>query len=222
MQVHLHIHTHYAPAGAAGLCLLNLCAALAKYLRTKRFYTTKDLVTLYKSHVLPVLEFPTPAFFHASTTVLQLLDNVQDRFLQEVGLSEEEALVNYNLAPLRSRRDIAALGLIHRTVLGKGPAHFQKWFFLDTTVPAYNTRLQERKHSKHLYEHARGSHTEFLKRSLLGQVRVYNRLPQDTVNAGSVKKFQKKLQDELKQQALLQDFSGLRGPWRNHYSVRNK
>ena len=64
-----------------------------------------------------------------ATTELDLLDRVQKRFLREVGLTEEEALCDYHLAPLKCRRDIAVLGLIHRTVLGLGPAHFRNWFF---------------------------------------------------------------------------------------------
>ena len=31
-------------------------------LRTRRFFSLTDLAHLYKSHVLPILEFPTPAF----------------------------------------------------------------------------------------------------------------------------------------------------------------
>jgi len=132
-----------------------------------RFYNKAEMVQLYKSHV-PVLEFFIPAVFHAANSLLELLDKVQDRFLREVGLTDEEALVGYNLAPLRSRRDMAGLGLIHRTVLGCGAEHFEKWFYLSGRQPAYNTRLQERRHNKQLYEYREGKQTELLKRSLLG------------------------------------------------------
>ena len=56
--------------------------------------------------------------------LLQRLDRIQDRFLEELGLSAAEALLKHNLAPLSTRRDIAMLGLIHRTVLGCGPNTF--------------------------------------------------------------------------------------------------
>ena len=36
----------------------------------------------------------------------------------------------FNLAPLETRRDVAILGLIHRTVLGCGPRHFASMFRL--------------------------------------------------------------------------------------------
>ena len=168
--------------------------------KTKKYYNTAELVRLYKCHVVPVLEFSTPAVYHAATKNLDLLDRVQKRFLKEVGLTEEEALTNYNLAPLNCRRDMAALGLVHRTALGQGPKHFRDWFFA-TAVPqhTYKTRYQKHRHNKQLHDHLQGNHTELLRRSLLGVPRVYNGLPQDTVNSTSVKLFQRKLQRNLKE-----------------------
>ena len=49
---------------------------LKALLRTRRFFSTQELVTLYKCHVLLVLEFPTPAVYHASSTMLEHLDKV--------------------------------------------------------------------------------------------------------------------------------------------------
>ena len=90
-------------------------------LRTRRFYTDADLVVLYKAHLLSYLEYRTPAIYHATRVVLGRLDAVQSRFLHDVGVNEVDALVHFRLAPLSARRDMAMLGLIHRTVLGKGP-----------------------------------------------------------------------------------------------------
>ena len=199
---------------------------LKTLLRTRRFFSTKELVSLYKSHVLPVLEFPTPAVFHAATSVLELLDKIQRRFLREVGLTEVDALLYFNLAPLNCRRDIAALGLIHRTVLGEGPEHFQEWFFVTEREPAYPTRFQEQKHNKQLYSYLHGKQTELLKRSLLGQVQVYNNLRQQEVESKTVKLFQRKLQSRLKEEATrqLQDLGNyttkLKKPWQLLFSTR--
>ena len=96
---------------------------------------------------------------------------------------------------------MAALGLIHRTVLDLSPPHFKKWFSLNTSTAVYNTRHQEKKHNKQLLDYVSGEHTELLRRSLLGQTRVYNCLPQAVVNATTVKGYQKKLQDNLKDEA---------------------
>ena len=82
-------------------------------LRAKRYYTLKEVMSLYKCHVLSYLEFSTPAIYHTSTSTLGQVERVQARLLREVGLSKEEALLEYHLAPLHTRRDIAMLGLIH-------------------------------------------------------------------------------------------------------------
>ena len=188
---------------------------LKTLLRTKRFFSLKDMVRLYKSHVLPILEFPTAAVFHAATSVLELLDKVQRRFLREVGLTEEQALLHYNLAPLEARRDMAGLGLIHRTILGKGPSQFQKWFFLETATPAYKTRLQDSKHNRQLHDWVDAGHTELLRRSLLGQARTYNRLQQEVVDHKTTKRFQRALQNILKERAE----TGA-GAWQRTFSCR--
>ena len=47
---------------------------LTSLLRLRRFYDLPSLVRLYKAQVLPMLEFPTPAIYHASNTCLAKLD----------------------------------------------------------------------------------------------------------------------------------------------------
>ena len=168
-------------------------------LRAKRFLNTLALVGMYKSEVLPTVEFPTPAVYHCEATTLDELDRVQRRFLRAVNLTAEQALEQYKLAPLQARRDMAMLGLVHRTVLGSGPEHFRKWFFT-AEGPKHNhaTRCQTNKHSKQLHDYVDGSHTELLRRSALGLTRVYNQLKQATVDAKTVRVFQRKLQERLK------------------------
>ena len=55
-----------------------------------------------------------------------LLDGVLTSFLRKVGISEIDAIVNFKLAPLASRRDIVMLGVIHRAVLGEGPPQLRE------------------------------------------------------------------------------------------------
>ena len=83
-------------------------------LRAKRFYSTAELVGLYKAHFLSYIEYRTPGIAHAAATVLAPTDAIQARFLREIGLSEEDAFLSFKLAPLHTRRDIAMFGLIHR------------------------------------------------------------------------------------------------------------
>ena len=89
-------------------------------IKTKRYYNDSELVMPYKAHLLFFLEYRTPAVFHATREVLERLDRIQTNFFT--------ALLKINLAPLAARRDVAMLGLIHRTVIGKGPNHFRECF----------------------------------------------------------------------------------------------
>ena len=198
--------------------LANRCHwKLRTLLRSKRFFTTPQLVQQYKSHVLPFLEHSTPALYHATDTLLQTLDRVQKTFLRRVGLTEEEALKNYNLAPLSTRRDVAMLGVVHRSVLGKGPPSFQKWFFSAKRDCAYLTRSCKKKHSRQLHDYLDGTHTALLRRSALGLPRVYNQLPESVVSCKTVKTFQRALQNLVKEAAAKEEEN-----WSTYLSPRKK
>ena len=112
-------------------------------------------------------------------------------------MTRETALQDFKLAPLETRRDIAMLGLVHRTVLGGGPPHFGAWFYTEARTAVYNTRQQARAHGQQLHDYVDGSHTELLRRSALGLPRVYNKLPESVVNSKTVKSFQKSLQERV-------------------------
>ena len=105
------------------------------------------MVHMYKAKVLSYAEYRTAAIYHACDTAISQLNRLQDSFLAELGISREDALLEYNLAPLERRRDIAMLGLIHRCTLGNGPEHFRD-FYKPATTPRRNTRSGCRLHSK--------------------------------------------------------------------------
>ena len=188
---------------------------LKTILRSRRYFTLPQLVQQYKSHILPYLEAATPALYHATNTVLKNVNRVQDAFLRGVGLTREAALQDYKLAPLETRRDIAMLGVVHRTVLGQGPPHFRKWFCRDERQAVYTTRLQARAHDKQLEDYVDGSHTDLLRRSALGLPKVYNKLPDKVVQHGTVKDFQKALQ-----QLVLEELNKGNENWHKHLSPR--
>ena len=77
---------------------------LSTLLRTRRFYTCIEMINLYKSRVLGFIECKTAAIYHAAQTQLLRLDRIQSSFLKNLGISETEALCNFRLAPLSSRR----------------------------------------------------------------------------------------------------------------------
>ena len=168
-------------------------------MRARRFHSTTAMVHMYNAKVLSYGEYRTAAIYHACDTAISPLNRLQDSFLAELGISREDALLEYNLAPLESRRDIAMLGLIHRCTLGNGPLHF-KDFFTPATTLRRNTRSGGRLHSKQLMDIRDRPFLEIERRSVLGLIWVYNRLPQDIINADDVRIFQRNLQLILKQQ----------------------
>ena len=153
------------------------------------------------------LEYRTAAVYHATRAVLCRLDSVQRRFLRDVGVDEVKALVEFRLAPLAVRRDIAMLGLIHRTVLGKGPTQFKDHF--------------KRQGQDQVLDPRRECKAPLIKRSALGLVAIYNMLPTSVRAARSVKLFQRSLQDMISKSAASgysqwQDILSPRVPLKEH------
>ena len=52
--------------------------------------------------------------------MLKLVDDLQLLLLDELDLSSAESPLNYNLAPLGMRTDIAMLGILFKVASGKG------------------------------------------------------------------------------------------------------
>ena len=188
---------------------------LRSVMRSSRFFTHSDIILHYKSHILSFVEYRTAGIYHACTSVLQVLDSVQTSFLRELSVSEVEALVYFNLAPLQSRRDMAMLGIIHRSVIGKGPDHFSHFFVREEALIRHGTRRSRRRHDKQLKDPRGPRFSEQLRRSALGLVAIYNLLPQEIVDAPFVSVFQSLLQ------SMLKDFAVSAVPdWQDLFSPR--
>ena len=131
------------------------------------------------------------------------LDRIQDKLVNAAGFNEAEVLRVCRLAPLTARRDMAMLGLIHRTVLGKGPCHFRAFFKPDIhkrQAGSGRHRLQLCEYDVHESDlQFPGSRpADYLQISALGLVQVYNSLPAGIVeNSSSVSSFQSALQGVL-------------------------
>ena len=120
--------------------------------------------------------------YHATRAILIRLDAVQSKFLRDVGVDEVTALAEFHLAPLQVRRDIAMLGLIHRTALGKGPPHFAEHF---------------KCHGRLMHDPRSYCSAPLIKWSALGLVAVYNMLPPKIVASKTIKTFQHDLQEMI-------------------------
>ena len=141
--------------------------------------------------MLSYIEHRTAGVHFASTSVLKELDDVQVRFLHQLELSEESAFMNWNLAPLGVRRDIAMLGVIHRAAHQDGPPELWKFFRRDFRPTARASRRP--RHSFQMVEWPHGRNLDIARRSAFGMIRVYNLLPSDVVLNVDLKSFQRAL-----------------------------
>ena len=182
---------------------------LKAILRAKRFFSTPELVRLYKAHVLSFIESGTPGYFHASASNLDCIDRVQRRFLREVGLTEEQALLDYRLAPLKTRRCMGILGLLHRVSLGMVPKQVAELFPrapLIAIPDAASSRVRggiSARHNRQLLDRIVASSTDALRRSIFGMVQWYNALPQFVVDQPNICCFQRALQTAVSRQAFI-------------------
>ena len=157
-------------------------------LATRHLYDLHGMFQQYKSHILCLLEQSAAAIYHAASTHLELLDRVQKRFLNSIGMSEESAFLDFNLAPLQLRRDIGVLGLLHKVQLGEAHPDFSLLFQKAVHTSTSRTRLDTRRHRKQFCE-VFGC-TDYFNRSVFAATRVYNVLPEYVINASSVTMFQ--------------------------------
>ena len=164
-------------------------------IRCRAYYSTADIVGQYKTNILSFLGYRTAGIYHCCTSILRRIDCLQDRFLKEIGCSQKDALLNFNLAPLSSRRGIAMLGVIHRTIIKKGTAHSRK-LFKKAEVAHGKTRRSPGLHHMQIEEW--DTSKDYVRNSIIGLQRVYNRLPQNIVAQNSVPSFQKEAQVLLK------------------------
>ena len=76
-----------------------------------------------------------------------------------MGITHEEALFNFNLTPLYTRRDIAQLGIIHRGVLRQGPPHLHRFFVRVRGLHGHNHQI---------YNPTAGCQYVYIRNSLFG------------------------------------------------------
>ena len=163
---------------------------LKALLRTTPFYSKHELFTQYKTHILPLLETANGAIYHASTSVLQPIENIYSSFLHATSTTAIDALVQHNLAPPTLRRDISLLGLLHKINIGLAHSDFTDLFPRVHTTHTHNTRLSQRRHTRQLHELCDGTQNEQLNRSVFALTRIYNLLPEHVVQAKTVSHFQ--------------------------------
>ena len=183
-------------------------------LRTRAYYSTPELINQYKTHVWGLVECHCGAYFHAASGLLEKISQVQRSFLSKLGVTEQQAFLNFNFAPTRLRRDVAILGLLHKRVIGQTHPTFAR------LLPFYSERFDTPRgigHSKPLYGHwteATHHHSLFAK-SIFKMVDIYNNLPQYVVDSVSISLFQKLLTKQAYERCRADD-----PLWANSFSAR--
>ena len=167
-------------------------------LRTRKFHTTNEIFQLYKSHILSFILSKTAGIHHASVSNLNCIDRVQRRFLSEIGVSERDALMMWNLAHIHCRRHIAIFDVLYRIAGRHSPDCICAMFpFKGPLQYAGDLRGLSRRHAwqfKEAIDIGGSRHTDAFGRSAVGLTNELNKLPDDVVSLHSVKVFQQRLQ----------------------------
>jgi len=119
-------------------------------LRTRGYYNTTDLILQFKTQIWGLIEGNMGGYFHAAPSLLDKIDQVQNRFLRELGLSPADGFLEYNFALPSLRKNIGILGLLHKRVLGKCHPSVER------LLPWWSDRFSVARglgHNKQLYGH---------------------------------------------------------------------
>ena len=134
--------------------------------------------------------------------MLKPLNDIYTTFADQVGISQETALVEFNLAPLDTRRDMAMLALLHKVSLGIAPEPIRNLFKARSgTLDMHGFGGTFSTHCRQLHDPVAFNHPVIIKRSIFGLIRIYNRLPTYTLDAKTPKVFQHRLQNAAKDAA---------------------
>ena len=142
--------------------------------------------------------------FYASNTLLDRVDQVQRNFLSKLGLTDQQAFLDFNFAPTALRRNVAVLGLLHKRVLG------QSHRTLEELLPFYSQRFDSPRgfgHTKQLYGQwlEATHHRRLFGNSIFQMVDIYNNLPQYVVDTLSVSAFQHLLTNKARERCSHND-----------------
>ena len=88
-------------------------------LNTRSYYDTGGLLQQYKVHVLCLLGQSALAIYNAAQSYLDSLNRVQRSFIQELGLTEEEAFLKFQLVPLDASSGYCSIGLSSQNPIGR-------------------------------------------------------------------------------------------------------
>ena len=188
----------------ANLSMTQMCLQLVQtskwkiacILRSRAFHDNADLLHIFKAKIWSYLEYRTSVIYHCNGDLLAEIDSLQERFLAKIGMCRKVAALHYSFLPLCTRRDIAMLGMLHRTRLGHGPSQFNALF------PTVSGSL----HISNPYVRAPYTVGPWCRQiphmsySAFGLIRVYNSLDKNILETRTVHEFQSALTAYIKSQ----------------------
>ena len=123
--------------------------------------------------------------------MLAQFDAFQHKCTSEFSISDKHALFHFDLASISCKRNTATRGLIHRRVLKTKPEQFGL-FLQHRRSKGSVTRSANTNHRGQILDIRNGRLLEIERRSALGFIWVYNRLPHDTESHHCDKNFSTK------------------------------
>jgi len=172
--------------------------------------TFSDIEVLLDFGDGPIFYMSCPLFFrgrhpcYLTPSTLRPIDELLYVFSSQVRTSPEEALVEHNLAPLSMHRDLAMLALLHKVSLEVAPKTIANLFSLHAgalDLLGFPLDFEIPRHCRQLHDPVAFYHPLIILRSILGLVKVYNRLPFNALDARTPKSFQRRLQNVAKDAA---------------------
>lgn len=88
-----------------------------RILRSRRFFSTSDLVMQFKAHVWGIVESSVPTIYHAAPSSLAKINGIQTFFLQHLDADEKQGFL-FGLALLVLRRDVGMLSVLYKCAHG--------------------------------------------------------------------------------------------------------
>ncbi|KAI8498403.1 hypothetical protein Bbelb_236050 [Branchiostoma belcheri] len=162
--------------------------------RVAPYLSPQQRATIYKSMVRSCMEYASTVWMGASDTSLDLLDAIQRRATRIINLPQAE-LDRNQIQPLKQRRQVGALTLLHRMYNQDAPALLIS--LLPTPyVHRRETRLSRSQHSNAL-EPVKSSTTSHRRTFLPATVQLWNSLPQDIVALKDRHKFKSSVNRHL-------------------------
>jgi hypothetical protein len=173
---------------------------VAALVRLKHMHDIASMLNQFKAHIWSKMEYSSSALLLAGEVKLRKLDKMQRGFLYQLGLQDKHAFVHHNFAPPSLRRAIGMLGFLHKINLGICHLALRHHF------PARGGEANgfHSKQFESFFQDVR-CHRQLYNNSMYVYVLIYNRLPQDLVDAHSVATFQGKLTQLAKMRAQLDD-----------------